>query len=83
MNNSREKPRIWVDFNNAAPGDRVWLTSVGTIEDLNRSGLILMPGMEVCLYSTELEADGVVEFAPELGGWVAKIDWDQIRDRDN
>jgi hypothetical protein len=76
------KPRIRVDFQNSDAGGRVRLMSVGTVEDLNRLGVVLREGFEVVLYCLELEADGVVLYSAEEKRWVANIDWNQVRDRE-
>jgi hypothetical protein len=76
------KPRIRVDFQNSDAGGRVRLMSLGTVEDLNRLGVVLREGLEVVLYCLELEADGVVLYSAEEKRWVANIDWNQVRDRE-
>jgi hypothetical protein len=81
MSETPQRPRIWVDFQNTDTQGAVRLTSAGTITDLNNLGLILHEGIEVTLYCLELEADGVVSYSQEEKRWIAKVDWDKIRNR--
>ena len=76
-----ETPTIYADFMNADPLGRVRLNSVGTIEDLGRSGLRLADGLRVTVHDDELEADGVVLRSADEHIWVAQIDWTAIRSR--
>lgn len=70
---------ISVDFQNADPLGRVRLSTIGSLKSLARSGARLVDGLTVIVHDEELEADGVVSFAPEEHTWVAKIDWNAIR----
>jgi hypothetical protein len=70
---------ITADFNNADTQGRVRLNCIGTIEDLGRLGLQLVDGLRVTIHDEELEADGEVLYSSDEGIWVAKIDWDAIR----
>ena len=72
-------PRVFADFHNADPKGRLRLNCLGTTEDLARQEVELRPGLELCLYSEDLWADGVVEFSEDEHLWVAVIDWDDIR----
>lgn len=72
--------RVFADFNNADPQGRVRLNTVGTQHDLKRQGIILQEGTEIILASLELEAEATVTRSSEEGLWVAKIDWDKIRE---
>jgi len=72
-------PHLTADFMNADSLGRVRLNTVGTIEDLARSGLHLAEGLAVVLHDDELEADGVVTYSVDEKLWVATIDWDAIR----
>jgi hypothetical protein len=81
MTDSTQKPRIWVDFQNSDTYGRVRLSSVGTVDEVNRLGIVLSEGLDVVLYCLELEADGVVLYSAEEKRWVAKVDWDKVRDR--
>jgi hypothetical protein len=82
------KPRIYADFNNTDPQNRVRLTCVGTEEDLARQGVRFREGLQLILYSDDLDdaghpddllADGVVTYSKEEKCWVAAIDWTAIR----
>lgn len=55
------------------------LNTVGTIEDLNRLGILLQEGMAIVVSSYELEADGTVTYTNE-NLWAAEIDWTKVRD---
>jgi hypothetical protein len=76
MNN----PRIFADFQNADLQGRLRLNCIGTIEDLSRQGTQLIDGGKLLIYSEELEADAIVQYSDEEKIWVAKIDWDKIRE---
>ncbi len=71
-------PRVFVDFNNSDRLGRVRLNTVGTVQDLNRLGIVLGEGAEMILCSFELEAEGTVTYSEEEGMWVAVVDWDNI-----
>ncbi len=73
-------PRVFVDFHNSDRHARVRLNTVGTVQDLNRLGIVLHEGAEIHLYCLEAEAEGVVSYSTEEGLWVAMVDWDKIRD---
>ncbi len=81
------KPKVYADFHNADPQGRLRLNCVGTIEDLARQQVELHEGLQLTLYSDdvddqgeldELLADGVVSFSQEEHCWVATIDWSAI-----
>jgi len=55
-----KRPRVFVDFHNSDSFGRVRLNTVGTIQDLNQSGLVLHEGAEILVYSYEDEAEAVV-----------------------
>jgi hypothetical protein len=83
-------PEVYADFQNADPQGRVRLNSVGTVNDLARLNLPLSEGLELLLYSDDADQDGdpkqlVIEgsvaFSSEEHCWVARIDWNQIRQR--
>ena len=63
------KPKIFADFHNADEQGRLRLNCVGTAEDLKSQGVTLAPGLELRLYSEELECDGVVEFDEQKQLW--------------
>jgi len=81
MTESTDKLRVSVDFQNNDPEGRVRLNTVGTLEDLNRQGIILREGLELLLYCLELETEGIVTYSPAEKLWVAKVDLEKIRDR--
>ena len=80
MTEAKQKPRVWVDFQNSDTQGRVRLSTVGTTDELKRLGIVLREGLEVVLYCLELEADGIVHYSAEEERWVAKLDWDKVRD---
>jgi hypothetical protein len=73
-------PRVFVDFNNSDRQGRVRLNCVGTVEDLNRLGIVLQEGTELLLCCHELETEGSVTYSTEEGLWVAGVDWKKIRE---
>ncbi|HXD86295.1 MAG TPA: hypothetical protein VN641_07365 [Urbifossiella sp.] len=72
-------PALYADFNNADPQGRLRLNCVGTFEDLERLHLELRDRLQVRVHDEELEADGEVSFSADEHIWVARIDWDAIR----
>jgi len=74
------KPRVYADFHNADPQGRLRLNCVGTVQDLSRQQIKLREGLELTLYSEELEVKGQVQYSSEENIWVAAIDWDAIRE---
>jgi hypothetical protein len=81
MNELARLPRVFVDFNNSDRQGRVRLNCVGTVQDLNRLGIVLQEGAEMLLSCVELEVEGIVTYSTEEGLWVATVDWDKVRDR--
>jgi hypothetical protein len=81
MTGSTDKPRVSVDFQNNDSEGRVRLNTVGTLQDLNRQGIILREGLKLLLYCLELETEGIVTYSAVEKLWVAKVDLDKIRDR--
>ena len=75
-----QRPRVFVDFHNSDRLGRVRLNTVGTIQDLNRLGVVLREGTEILVYCHEAEAEAVATYSKEEGLWVATIDWSKIRD---
>jgi hypothetical protein len=57
----------------------VRLNQVGTLQDLNRLGIVLREGVKLLLGCLEDQAEGVTTYSTEEGLWVATIDWDKIR----
>ena len=74
-----DRPKVFVDFQNAAPQGRLRLNSLGTVEDLTRQGIDLRDDQWLTLYSEDVEADGQVRYSGEENLWVAVIDWQAIR----
>ena len=57
------------------------LSCVGTIEDLERHGIVLQEGQSLIIYSEELEVEGTkVHYSEEEKLWTAVIDWNAIRE---
>ena len=81
MTKSIDKLRVSVDFQNNDSEGRVRLNTVGTLQDLNRQGIILREGLELLLYCLELETEGIVTYSSAEKLWVATVDLDKIRDR--
>ena len=75
--------RVFADFHNADTEGRLRLNCTGTIEDLARQKIRLSDGLQLVLYSEDLEADGVVQYSSEENVWVAVINWDEIRVGEN
>jgi hypothetical protein len=67
--------RIYVDFQNLDLIGRARLNLIGSIQDLNRQGVVLKPGIAVQLYGDEFELPGIVELSEEEHIWVARFDW--------
>jgi hypothetical protein len=80
MTEQAQLPRVFVDFHNCDRQGRVRLSAIGTVQDLNRLGVVLREGTELLLYSYEDETDGVATYSTEEGRWVAKFDWNKFRD---
>jgi hypothetical protein len=53
---------------------------VGTVRDLSCQQIKLQEGLELILYSEELEVKGQVQYSSKESIWVAAIDWDAIRE---
>ena len=77
------KVRVFADFHNADVKGRVRLNCAGTIADLERQGIVLQDGQPLCIYSEELEVEGVVHYSEEEKLWTAVIDWDAIQEVDS
>ncbi len=74
-------PMLFADFQNSDPQGRVRLNVAGTFRDISQLGLVLQEGAEIRLYCYEFETEAVVTYSTEEKLWVAKIDWNNIRDR--
>jgi hypothetical protein len=82
------KPNIYADFHNADSQGRLRLNAVWTLEDLSRQRVELHPGLQLTLYSDDLDdqgqldellVEGVVSYSEEEHCWVASVDWAAIR----
>lgn len=71
--------RIYADFQNADPHGRIRLNTVGSQLDLEGEQVELRDGMELVLYSEDLEARGVARVLDE-GGWGVEINWSEVTD---
>jgi hypothetical protein len=76
-------PRVFVEFHNSDPQGRVRLNCAGTKQDLTRLGIVLKEGMRLLLVSYELETEGIALYSATEDLWVAKIDWNNVRDRES
>ncbi len=83
-----DTPKIYADFQNLDDLNRLRLTSVGTLQDLERHGIELQEGLVLTLYTDdaddkhqpdELRAEGIVHYDEDEQCWVATIDWTAIR----
>jgi hypothetical protein len=72
-------PRVFVDFNNTDRQRRIRLNTVGTLQDLNRLGIILREGTKMIVCSVELETEGTATYSSDEGLWVARIDWERVQ----
>ena len=81
-------PRIYADFHNLDDSNRLRLTCVGTIEDLERRGIALQEGLTLNFYTddadeegrpAELIVEGQVHYDANAECWVATVDWDALR----
>ena len=79
--------RIYADFQNLDDQNRIRLDSIGTREDLDRSGLDLREGLRISLYTDDADdegnpddllAEGTVEFNAEEQCWVVAVDWNRL-----
>lgn len=74
------QPRVFADFHNADPKGRLRLNCIGSVEDLSRQQVTLQEGVQLVLYSEDLEVDGEVLYSSEENLWVAIIDWDAVKE---
>ena len=80
--------RVFADFHDLDDENRLRLTCNGTREDLARLGIQLRDGLELTLYtddvndngdSDDLMVDGIVQFDQNNQVWVASVDWNALR----
>jgi hypothetical protein len=74
------RPVVRADFQNASPDGRLRLNTTGSTADL-----VSLPdgpkiGLEITLVAQELSCDGVLEYSDSEDMWVARIDWNDVRD---
>lgn len=80
--NKIEKASIHVDFNNCDREGRVRLNTIGAIQSLNLSGIVLWNGLEVELECGDFfPIRGIVEYSETEHIWVARFDLSDLRDR--
>lgn len=82
------KPKIYADFHNADGQGRLRLNCIGTIEDLTLQQVELRDGLNMTLYSDDLDkhgqpdellVEGVAAYSEDERCWVATIDWTAVR----
>lgn len=71
--------RIYADFQNTDPRGRIRLNTAGSQLDLEGEQVELADGMELVVYSEDLEAHGVARVLDE-GGWGVEINWSEVTD---
>ena len=77
-------PKLFVDFQNADQQGRLRLITTGTLADIKKQNLELIDGMKVSLNDGEtLTTIGYVKYSDEEKIWVAEINWDNLKCRDN
>ena len=78
--------RVYADFNNLDDDNRLRLTCMGTIQDLDRLGVQLREGLclTFCMDDADeqgnrddLLVDGIVEKGEDC--FVGKVDWDTVK----
>ncbi len=81
-------PKIYADFQNLDDFNRLRLTCAGTLEDLERHGILLHEGLALTFYTDdaddqdqpdELRVEGIVHYDEEGHRWVATVDWSELR----
>jgi hypothetical protein len=71
-------PIISIDFQNADTEGRIRLNTNGSLRDIEN--IQLYNGLQVILTDLDgLEAEGIIEFSDNENIWVAKIDWNKIK----
>ena len=80
-------PRIYADFQNLDDANRLRLTCVGTLRDVERQGIRFTDGLVMNLYTDdaddhgqpdEMRAEGVVRYDEAQECWVAEVDWESL-----
>ena len=68
------RPRLLADWQNADEDGRLHLNINGNLQEIERLGGAMAPGLEVVLDDgDEFEADGVVEWSATEHIWVAQL----------
>jgi hypothetical protein len=79
---------VYADFMKIDYCNRLLLTCLGTINDLERQKIELRRGKHLVFYNEDedengvrddLVIDGIVDYDEENKRWVAVIDWDKIK----
>jgi hypothetical protein len=79
--------RIYADFNNLDDFNRLRLNCAGTVDDLNRLGIVLQEGLTLTFsmddaddrgQPDDLLVEGVVHYSEEAQSWVAVVDWSAV-----
>ena len=73
-------PRVYADLHSADVNGYLRLNCIGTVQDLSRQRIALKEGLQLTLYSEDLEVAGRVQFSNDENIWVAVIDWNAIRE---
>ena len=77
-----EIARINVDFNNCDRAGRVRQNTIGAIQSLNLSQIVLRSGLEVELESADFfPIQGIVEYSESEQIWVARFYLDDLRSK--
>jgi hypothetical protein len=83
-----DAPRIYADFQNLDDANRLRLTCVGTLQDLESQGVELKDGLVLTLYTDdaddhgqpdEMLVEGLVQYNDIEKCWVAEINWRNLR----
>ena len=73
-------PRIYFDSNAGTADGRYILSIVGALQDIERLGDVLRPGMRVLLYMTdELEVEATLEYDSQRQHWLGLPDDSTMR----
>lgn len=81
---------IYADFMKIDFQGRLRLVCQGTVIDLEKNDIELVPGMHLAFYNNDVDFDGnqddlivegVVDFDQENEEWVATVDWDALRNK--
>jgi hypothetical protein len=79
--------RIYADFIKSDHKNRLVLTCLGTLQDLERENIVLQKGMKLLFYNDDVDAEGnaddlvvegFVDYDDSNERWVATINWDDI-----